>query len=71
MCMCACGLGAFLTPWRDSVDAIVTNFMPGQEAGNALADVLFGAVNPSARLPITLPNKDNEQGMTEGMGCRL
>jgi beta-glucosidase len=53
-------VGATLTPWRDEVAAIVTNFMPGQEGGNALADVLFGDVNPSAKLPLTFPAKENE-----------
>jgi len=52
--------GAVLMPWSPSVAAILTNFMPGQQAGNAIADVLFGAVNPSARLPLTFPNQENE-----------
>mmetsp|Transcript_84350 Transcript_84350/g.188345 ORF Transcript_84350/g.188345 Transcript_84350/m.188345 type:complete len:743 (-) Transcript_84350:66-2294(-) len=52
--------GAFLTPWSKEVASLLVNFMPGQEAGHAIADVLFGKVNPSAKLPITLPNKENE-----------
>ena len=57
--------GAVLTPWRHSVQAITLGFMPGQEYGNALADVLFGDVNPSAKLPITLPLLENDVNFTQ------
>ncbi len=52
--------GAILFPWANEVQGILTNFMPGQQAGNAIIDVLFGDVNPSAKLPLTFPNKENE-----------
>lgn len=52
--------GAVLLPWSREVAAIVSNFMPGQQAGNAIADILFGHVNPSGKLPLTFPNHDNE-----------
>jgi len=52
--------GAILLPWANTVPAILTNFMPGQQAGNAIADVLFGKVNPSAKLPLVFPNVENE-----------
>ena len=63
--------GAVLTPWRGDVASIVASFMPGQEYGNAAAEVLFGededglAVSPSARLPVTFPTKDNQVGFNQ------
>jgi len=54
--------GAVLTNWADNVAALLVSFMPGQEEGNSIADVLFGKVNPSAKLPVTLPNVENEVG---------
>ena len=44
-----------LEGWHDDVDAIVEGFLLGQAGGAALADVLFGVVNPSGRLAETIP----------------
>ena len=41
--------------WADGVKAIVDVWYPGQEGGTALAEVLFGDINPGGRLPITFP----------------
>jgi beta-glucosidase len=43
-----------LMPWLRSVPALVETWFPGQEGGQALAQVLFGDVNPSGHLPTTL-----------------
>ena len=56
--------GPFLTDeWAQAAKAIIDMGLPGEQEGNGLVDVLFGAVNPSGRLPHTLPNKWNEVGM--------
>ena len=43
--------------WLDKVMAVVQAWYPGQEAGNAITDILFGAVNPSGKLSQTFPKR--------------
>ena len=42
-------------PWLDDVHAVLLAWFPGQEMGNALVDLLSGAVEPQGRLPVTFP----------------
>lgn len=52
--------GAVLMPWVDKVKGIINAGLPGEETGNSIADVLFGDVNPSGRLPYTIARKSSD-----------
>jgi beta-glucosidase len=49
-------------PWRNNpnVTAILAAHMPGQESGNSIADILWGDVDPSGRLPYTIANEETD-----------
>jgi beta-glucosidase len=47
--------GPVTMPWLGQVDSVLQGYYGGQEQGRALADVLFGDVNPSGKLPISYP----------------
>ncbi|KAH6612414.1 glycoside hydrolase superfamily [Boeremia exigua] len=48
---------AVAMPWLNKISALVQAWFPGQEAGNAIADIISGAVNPSGRLPVSFPKR--------------
>ncbi len=49
------GSAITMNNWLKNVPAIIDVWYPGEEGGNAVADVLFGDYNPAGRLPITFP----------------
>ena len=50
--------GAVLTPWAQQVGAILEAWYPGNRGAEAIANILFGRVNPSGRLPISFPRAE-------------
>ncbi|CAO3696576.1 unnamed protein product [Umbelopsis ramanniana] len=52
--------GAVLMPWVDKVKGIINAGLPGEKTGMSIADVLFGDVNPSGRLPYTIARKSSD-----------
>jgi len=54
-----------MNTWIDRAPAIIEAFYPGQEGGRALADIIFGDINPSGKLPITFPKKWEDSAVYE------
>ena len=51
--------GAVLMPWLSDVSAVLEAWYPGEEDGTATAATLFGAIDPSGRLPVTFPTSNS------------
>lgn len=49
-----------ITEWKDYVNSILMAYYPGMEGGRALAEILFGDINPSGKLPFVIPYKESD-----------
>ncbi|MGZ6059519.1 MAG: beta-glucosidase, partial [Myxococcaceae bacterium] len=54
------GPGAQLMPWLSGVSAVLSAWYPGQRGAEAIANILFGDVNPSGKLPLTFPRSESD-----------
>lgn len=54
------GSAVVMEDWRSEVAGLLLLFYPGMEGGAALADVLFGKVNPSGHLPFNIPKRSDD-----------
>jgi beta-glucosidase len=63
--------GPVTMPWADQVAAILAAWYPGIGGGQAIANLLFGDVNPSAKLPVTFAKSDSQLAFPEVPGIDL
>jgi beta-glucosidase len=63
--------GPVTMPWADQVEGILTAWFPGIGGGEAIANMLFGDVNPSAKLPVTFAKSDSQLAFPEVPGIDL
>jgi beta-glucosidase len=52
--------GPVLMPWLEQTAAVLEAWYPGQKGGEAIAEILSGAANPSGRLPVTFPVREDQ-----------
>ncbi|MHA1689543.1 MAG: beta-glucosidase family protein [Promethearchaeota archaeon] len=54
------GSAIIMEPWKDMIPAILMAWYPGMEGGTAIGEIIFGDVNPSAKLPVTFPKSQDQ-----------
>lgn len=49
-----------MNEWKNDINSILMAYYPGMEGGNAIADIIFGKVNPSGKLPFAIAKRDED-----------
>jgi beta-glucosidase len=65
------GGSAISMPWDVDVGAIVMAWYPGQIGGQAIAEVLFGDINPSGKLPLSFPRDEDDLPVFDNIAPRV
>lgn len=65
------GSGALLMPWLADVEGVLMAWYPGQAGGTAIADVLFGDVVPSGKLPMSFPVAESDLPPFDNVGLTV
>lgn len=65
------GAAVTVEPWVDEVEAVLFTGYPGCEGGSALAEVLFGDVSPSGRLPFVIPAREEDLGVFDNTSATV
>ena len=72
--LCACvsgGIPVAMGSWENQADSILQLWLPGQEGGRAVADILTGRVNPSGKLAQSLPAFDEDTLVSDSTEHRI
>lgn len=64
------GNAVVMNRWKDTVNSVIMAYYPGMEGGNALADIIFGKVNPSGKLPFAIAESEKDYPVVKWLTLR-